>query len=147
MPTAQVSADMRKMRQAVAIAPGGTYLATTSVPGDSIEMWKAEIAALPVRRTVAVDLLLQGSLTEQDLDFGSLLEQLSALDLPAEDIASFEGLKRDLLNEVQRVVQAAVGPAAALIRERYASLQQEQKCCSSRSNSVCWDSDNLRPRC
>ena len=50
MPTAQVSADMRKMRQAVAIAPGGTYLATTSVPVDSIEMWKAEIAALPVRK-------------------------------------------------------------------------------------------------
>ena len=50
MPTAQVSADMRKMRQAVAIAPGGTYLATTSVPGDSIEMWKAQIAALPARK-------------------------------------------------------------------------------------------------
>ena len=50
MPTAQVSADMRKMRQALAIAPSGTLLATTSVPVDSIEMWKAEIAALPVRK-------------------------------------------------------------------------------------------------
>ena len=50
MPTAQVSADMRKMRQAVAIAPSGTRFATTSVPVDSIEMWKAEIAALPVRK-------------------------------------------------------------------------------------------------
>ena len=50
MPAAQVSADMWKMRQAVAIAPSGTYLATTSVPGDSIEMWKAQIAALPARK-------------------------------------------------------------------------------------------------
>ena len=51
MPTAQVSADMRKMRQTLAIAPSGnTLLATTSVPVDSIEMWKAEIAALPVRK-------------------------------------------------------------------------------------------------
>ena len=50
MPTAQVSADMRKMRQAVAIAPGGTYFATTSVPVDSIDLWKAQIAALPVRK-------------------------------------------------------------------------------------------------
>ena len=50
MPTAQVSADMRKMRRVVAIAQSGTYLATTSVPVDSIEMWKAEIAALPVRK-------------------------------------------------------------------------------------------------
>ena len=51
MPTVQVSTDMRKMRQAVAIAPSGTYLATTSVPGDSIEMWKAQIAALPASRS------------------------------------------------------------------------------------------------
>ena len=50
MPTAQVSADMREMRGAAAIAQSGTYLATTSVPGDSIEMWKAQIAALPVRK-------------------------------------------------------------------------------------------------
>ena len=51
MPTAQVSADMRKMRQAIAIAPSGhTLHATTSVPADAIEMWKAEIAALPVRK-------------------------------------------------------------------------------------------------
>ena len=51
MPTAQVSADMRKMRQTLAIAPSGnTPLATTSVPADIIEMWKAEIAALSVRK-------------------------------------------------------------------------------------------------
>ena len=51
MPTAQVSADMRKMRQAVAIAPSGhTLHATTSVPADGIERWKAEIAALPARK-------------------------------------------------------------------------------------------------
>ena len=50
MPTVQVSADMWKMRQAVANAPSGTRFATTSVPVDSIEMWKAEIAALPVRK-------------------------------------------------------------------------------------------------
>ena len=50
MLTVQMSADMRKMRQAVAIAPSGTQLATTSVPGDSIEMWKAQIAALPARK-------------------------------------------------------------------------------------------------
>ena len=54
MPTAQVPADMREMRGATAIAQSrtqrGTYLATTSVPVDSIEMWKAEIAALPVRK-------------------------------------------------------------------------------------------------
>ena len=51
MPTAQVSADMRKMRQAIAIAPSGhTLHATTSVPADVIEGWKAEIAALPVRK-------------------------------------------------------------------------------------------------
>ena len=51
MPTVQVSADMRKMRQAIAIAPSGhTLHAPTSVPVDGIEMWKAEIAALPVRK-------------------------------------------------------------------------------------------------
>ena len=54
MPTAQVSADMREMRAAAASAQSrtqsGTYLATTSVPVDSIEMWKAQIAALPVRK-------------------------------------------------------------------------------------------------
>ena len=50
MPTVQVSADMRKMRQAVANAPSGMYLATTSAPGDRIEMWKAQIAALPARK-------------------------------------------------------------------------------------------------
>ena len=50
MPTVQVSADLRKMRQAVASAPSGTRFATTSVPADAIERWKAEIAALPVRK-------------------------------------------------------------------------------------------------
>ena len=52
MPAAQVSADMREMRQKITVAKAlsSTLLATTSVPVDSIEMWKAEIAALPVRK-------------------------------------------------------------------------------------------------
>ena len=52
MPTAQVSADIREMRREVAArkALGGEHLATTSVPGDDMEMWKAQIAALPARK-------------------------------------------------------------------------------------------------